>query len=105
MAQLRRHYQRIRELDTETIVIGPEGAAAFRNYWHKEKLPFIGLPDPDHRVLDLYGQEVRIFRLGRMPVQILVDISGRLSHAHYGRSMADIPPIEETIKRCRTEGA
>ncbi len=95
MAQLRQEYQRIIALNTEVIVIGPEGAESFQKYWEKEELPFIGLPDPDHKVLDRYGQQVKFFRLGRLPAQILVDSAGIIRHAHYGHSMADIFPVEE----------
>lgn len=96
--QLRQNHQRLKQLDIETIIIGPEGADSFQKYWQKENLPFIGLPDPEHRVLNLYGQQVKLFKLGRMPAQILVDTSGMLRYAHYGSSMADIPSIEEIIK-------
>jgi peroxiredoxin Q/BCP len=97
MAQLRRDYQRFAELDTEILVVGPEDAGSFRKYWEKEKLPFVGLPDPAHTVLKLYGQEVKIFKLGRMPAQMLIDRSGTLRYVHYGHSMADIPPNEEIL--------
>lgn len=94
---MRRDYQRFVALAAEIIVIGPEDADSFRKYWQKENLPFIGLPDPEHRILKLYGQEVNLFKLGRMPAQMLIDKSGRLRYVHYGHSMADIPSTEETI--------
>jgi len=97
MAQLRRDYQRFVELDTEILVVGPEDAGSFQKYWEKETLPFVGLPDPSHTVLKLYGQEVKIFKLGRMPAQMLIDRSGTLRYVHYGHSMADIPPNEEIL--------
>ncbi len=98
MAQLRQEHQRIRELNTEIVIIGPEKAESFQKYWEKENLPFIGLPDPEHKVLDLYGQEVKILKLGRLPAQILVDSSGLIRHVHYGHSMMDIAPTEDIIK-------
>lgn len=81
----------------EIIVIGPEKTEAFKNFWKKEKLPFIGLPDPEHKVLKLYGQEVKLFKLGRMPAQMLIDKSGKVRFVHYGHSMADIPLNEEML--------
>jgi peroxiredoxin Q/BCP len=60
-----------------------------------------GLPDPAHTVLKLYGQEVKIFKLGRMPAQMLIDRSGTLRYVHYGHSMADIPPNEEILDLIR----
>lgn len=97
MAQLRQEYQRFKELNTEIVVIGPESAASFGKYWEKNALHFIGLPDPEHKVLQLYGQEVNLFKLGRMPAQMLIDKSGMLRYVHYGHSMADIPMNEEIL--------
>ena len=97
MAQLRQDYQRFFKLDTEIVVIGPEDAESFQKYWKKEDLPFIGLPDPKHKILKLYGQEVKLFKLGRMPAQMLIDKSGMLRYVHYGHSMADIPLNEDIM--------
>jgi peroxiredoxin Q/BCP len=46
-------------------------------------------------VLKLYGQEVKLFKLGRLPAQVLIDKSQTVRFAHYGHSMADIPDNEE----------
>ena len=92
---MRRDSDRLAALDVEVLVVGPEKAYAFRKYWEKEALPFIGLPDPDHSVMGLYGQEVKIFKLGRMPAQMLIDKSGIVQYVHYGSSMADTPGISE----------
>ena len=58
-------------------------------------MPFVGIPDPKHTVLKLYGQEVKIFKLGRMPAQVVIGKDGRVRYVHYGHSMADIPSNEE----------
>ena len=79
------------EREAEIAVLGPEGAKDFKEYWAKENLPFIGLPDPEHHVLDLYGQQVSLIRLGRMPAQFVVDKQGKIRFVHYGQSMRDIP--------------
>jgi len=97
MAQLRQDYEEFLSRETEIIVVGPEDAEAFQNYWSKEKLEFIGLPDPKHKVLKLYGQEVKLFKFGRMPAQMVIDKSGMLCFVHYGHSMSDIPPNEELL--------
>jgi peroxiredoxin len=97
MAQLRQDYKRFVKLNTEIMVAGPENAQSFQKYWMKEALPFIGLPDPEHRILKLYGQEASLFKLGRLPAQMLVDKSGMLRYVHYGHSMADIPSNKEII--------
>ena len=103
MAQLRQDYEKFAGLDTEIIVVGPEKAEAFRDYWAKEDLPFTGLPDPEHRVLKLYGQEVKLFKLGRLPAQMLIDKSGKVRFVHYGHSMSDIPENQEIIDLIKTQ--
>ena len=103
MAQLRQDYDEFVKLDTEIIVAGPEKAEAFKEYWEKENLPFIGLLDPEHRVLKLYGQEVKIFKLGRMPAQVMIDKSGKVRFVHYGHSMADIPGNKELLDLIETQ--
>lgn len=97
MAQLRQDYSEFVKRNAEVIVVGPEGPEAFARYWEKEGLPFVGLPDPKHTVLKLYGQEVNLFKLGRMPAQAIVDREGVVRWVHYGHSMSDIPPNEELL--------
>ena len=97
MAQLRQDYKRFVKLNTEIMVLGPENAESFQKYWMKEALPFIGLPDPEHQILKLYGQEASLFKLGRLPVHMLIDKSSILRYVHYGHSMADIPSNKEVM--------
>jgi peroxiredoxin Q/BCP len=98
MAQLRQDYQEYVALDTEVVVVGPEGANAFRRYWETHNLPFIGLPNPDLSVLKRFGQEVNLFKLGRMPAQVIIDRDGLARYAHYGKAMSDIPDNEELLE-------
>ena len=98
MAQLRQDYQEFVKRNTEVIAVGPEKAKSFQQYWQKENLPFIGLPDPNQTVLKIYGQEFKLLKLGRMPAQMLVDKSGILRFVHYGSSMSDIPSDTEIFE-------
>jgi len=97
MAQLRQDYQQFVARNVEIVVVGPEDAKAFAAYWQKESLPFIGLPDPTASVLKLYGQEVNLFKLGRMPAQVLINKAGIARSVHYGHSMSDIPENQEFL--------
>jgi peroxiredoxin Q/BCP len=65
--------------------------------WDKERLPFVGLADPEHSVADRYGQEVKLLRMGRMPALIVVGKDGVIHYHHYGDSMRDIPPNSEIL--------
>jgi peroxiredoxin len=97
MAQLRQDYDKFTAQDTEIVVIGPEDGTAFLKYWQKNDLPFIGLPDPTHATLKRYGQEVNLFKFGRMPAQVITDKRGTARFVHYGHSMSDIPANEEIL--------
>jgi peroxiredoxin len=97
MAQLRQDYQKFVDREAEVVVVGPDGAQAFQNYWQKEKLPFVGLADPTHTVAQRYGQEVSLLRLGRMPALMVIDKAGQVRYAHYGGGMSDIPPNAEIL--------
>jgi peroxiredoxin Q/BCP len=97
MAQLRQDYQEFVNRQAQVIVVGPEDARAFKLYWNQHNLPFIGLPDAQASVLKLYGQEVNLFKLGRMPAQVIVDRTGVARFTHYGHSMTDIPANSEVL--------
>jgi peroxiredoxin Q/BCP len=102
MAQLRQDYDKFTAQETEIVVIGPEDANAFSNYWRENDLPFIGLPDPSHTVLKRYGQEVNLFKFGRMPAQVAIDKDGIARFVHYGHDMSDIPANEEMLDLLKT---
>ncbi len=95
---MRQEYEQFVAKDTEVVAVGPEKPEEFQKYWAKEHLPFIGLPDPDHRVLKLYGQEVKLTKLGRLPAQMIIDKHGNVRYAHYGSGMQDIPSNRELLE-------
>lgn len=97
MAQLRQDHSKFIEHQTEVIVVGRDTAEAYIDYWQKNDLPFIGLPDPTLTVLRKYGQEVNIIKLGRMPAQLIIDKQGIVRYAHYGKSTQDIPENDEVL--------
>jgi peroxiredoxin len=97
MAQLRQDYQQFVDRGTEVVVVGPDDERAFRDYWRKESLPFVGLADPGSAVARLYGQEVSLLKFGRLPALMVIDKAGQIRHNHYGGSMSDIPPNAEIL--------
>lgn len=98
MMQLRQNLNEFEKRNTKIVVIGPENAKAFKTYWEAHDLKFIGIPDDKLTVLKLYGQKVNLFKLGRMPAQMLVDQAGILRYVHYGHSMSDIPETAEMLE-------
>lgn len=101
MAQLRQDFEQFDALNTKIVVVGPENKRAFAKYFAENSLPFIGLPDPSHSVLRLFGQEVKIFKFGRMPAQMIVDKQGVARFVHYGHAMDDIPENAELLEMLR----
>jgi peroxiredoxin Q/BCP len=97
MAQLRRDYQQFVQRNTEIIAIGPEDAKSFADWWHYENMPFIGIPDPEHIIAKMYGQQVKLRKFGRMPALVVVDRQGRIRYQHYGESMSDIPSDKDIL--------
>jgi len=73
------------------------GAKAFKEWWDEHQMPFTGIADPEHTIAVLYGQQVKLMKLGRMPARILIDKIGQIRYSHYGESMADIPKTEEML--------
>lgn len=97
MAQLRQDYQKFVDRHAEVIAVGPEDERVFSNFWHNERMPFIGLADHKHVVANLYGQKVDPLKLGRMPALVVVDKEGKIRYQHYGNSMSDIPSNEKIL--------
>jgi peroxiredoxin Q/BCP len=97
MAQLRQDINEFTQRQVAILIIGPENAKKFSSFFSQHRLPFIGLPDPQHQVLKKYGQEVSLFKFGRMPAQLLIDKDGIVRFVHYGHSMSDIPSNEEIL--------
>jgi peroxiredoxin Q/BCP len=98
LARLTNDYESFTSRNVLILAIGPNPPASFEQYWRNEKIPFTGLPDPDHRVALQYRQEVNLFKLGRMPLNCVVDANGFIRYAHYGSSMKDIPSTEEMLQ-------
>jgi peroxiredoxin Q/BCP len=94
---MRDGYSEFIERGAEILAVGPNDAPTFKQYWEDENIPYVGLPDPDHRVARMYKQEVNIMKLGRMPLVCVVDGNGRIRFAHYGASMSDIPDNETLL--------
>ena len=91
---MRDHYSDFTSRGADIVAVGPNDMSTFQRYWASENIPFVGLPDPNHQVSKLYRQEVNLFKLGRMPLNCVVGINGRIRYVHYGSSMKDIPDNE-----------
>jgi len=97
LARLRDEYERFTARGVEILAVGPDPLPTFKQYWKNEQIPFIGLPDPDHLVAKKYRQQVNLFKLGRLPLNCIIDAKGYVRFAHYGNSMSDIPSNEDLL--------
>lgn len=97
MAQLRQDYQQFVDREAEIVIVGPDNQAAFVREWAKQEFPFVGIPDPEHTIADLFGQEVKLLQFGRMPALMVIDQAGQIIYTHYGASMQDIPKNQEIL--------
>jgi len=97
LARLRDEYEKFTSRGVEILAVGPNALPTFRQYWGNERIPFIGIPDPGHLVAQKYKQQVKLFKLGRMPLNCIIDRNGYVRFAHYGNSMSDIPNNEDLL--------
>ena len=98
MARLRDGYPEFTSRGAEILAIGPDKLEKFAPYWKENNIPYPGLPDPQKQVSKLYKQEVNLFKLGRMPLNAVVDRKGYIRFIHYGYSMSDIPDNETLLQ-------
>jgi peroxiredoxin Q/BCP len=91
---MRDHYDDFTSRNAEIITVGPDSIDAFKEYWTSENIPYFGLSDLDHTVARLYRQEIVLFKAGRMPLNCVIDMNGRIRYIHFGANMTDIPDNE-----------
>ena len=94
---MRSEYPEFAKRGAVILNLGPDSAAHYRAYWNEHGMPFPGLADPDHRVAKLYQQPFRLLKLGRMPMQLVVDRASVIRYRHDGESMSDIPEGSELL--------
>lgn len=94
---MRDDHEAFKALGAKILVVTRHDADKTREYWSKEKLPFLGIADPEGSVTKRFGQQWKLLSLGRMPAQLVVDCQGKLALAHYGKSMSDILPNEQIL--------
>jgi peroxiredoxin Q/BCP len=88
---MRDDHEAFKKLGARIVVVTRHDPARMRAYWAEHKLPFIGVPDPDGAITERYGQQWKLFKLGRMPAQFVIDCQNKIAFSHYGSSMSDIP--------------
>lgn len=95
---MKQDFKEFTSKNTTIVVVAPHSAEKVAKFWKEEELPMIGLPDEDGKLADLYGQEWKLLKLGRMPALFVVDRKGVIAFSQYGKSMSDIPENREMLK-------
>jgi peroxiredoxin len=93
LARFRDAYSEFTARGAVLLAVGPDTPESFQNYWKKENIPFIGMPDPDNTVAKMYKQEVNMFKFGRMPLNCIIDTNGMMRFVYYSASRLDYPDI------------
>ncbi len=95
---MKEDYQKFTAKGASLVVVAPHTPDKVLEYWEKEKLPMLGVPDEGGKLAALYGQEWKLLKLGRMPAIFVVDQRGELVFVHFGKNMADIPNNDSMLE-------
>jgi peroxiredoxin len=97
MMQLHLDKSEFDKRNTKIVIVGPDNKETFYKFFNNNDYTFIGIPDAKNSILKTYGQEINIFKLGRMPAQVLIDKAGFARFVYYGHSMSDIPENKDVL--------
>lgn len=90
--RLGKNINKFQELNAEIYAITAdrfENARRLELQYAKEAFPIYF--DRTHEVVRMLHQEVKIFKLGRLPAVLIVDGDGLIQWAYYGSDLRDIP--------------
>ena len=96
MAQLRHDYSKFTDLNTEVLVMVPNGPFIIRNYVKLTSNPYPVLSDKGSKVASRYFQMKHFIKLGT-PTVFLVDTKGHIRYAHYASSLLAEPDTSEPL--------
>lgn len=100
MAQLRRDYQKFKELNTEVVVIVPNGPKMIERHINRHGTPYPILSDKGAKVTAQYRIDARQAVLFQVftPTVFLVDRSAVIRYTHYGTSYIQEPDNGEALE-------
>jgi peroxiredoxin len=97
MAQLRRDYQKFTDLNTEILVMVPNGAKMIERHIRQFNTPYRILSDKGSKVAAQYFQVKKFFAFGT-PTVFLVNQDGEIIYTHYANSLMAEPDNNEALK-------
>ena len=97
--RLGKEIDKFRQLNAEIYAITAdrfENARRLELRYAKEAFPIYF--DKTHEVVRMLHQEVKIFKLGRLPAVMIVDGGGTIQWTYYGSDLRDIPRNKEIFE-------
>ncbi|KUK46126.1 MAG: hypothetical protein XD73_1000 [Anaerolinea thermophila] len=85
MAQLRHDIEKFNELNTEIMILVPNGPFIINRYLSKHPSAFTILTDKGAKVAAQYFQVKQFFAFGT-PTVFVVDQTGKIAYAYYAKS-------------------
>jgi len=96
MAQLRHDYKEFKALNTEVLVMVPNGPRMIEKYVNENKSPYPILSDKGSKVAAQYFQVKQFFLVGT-PTVFLVNKKSQVLYAHYATSIIEEPDNKEPL--------
>jgi peroxiredoxin len=96
MAQLRHDHSEFKRLNTEIVMIVPNGSYMIEKHIKQHHPPHPILSDKGSKVAEQYSQ-VKKFYIAGTPTVILVDKGGKILYAKYYESLIDEPDNQEIL--------
>jgi peroxiredoxin len=96
MAQLRRDYDKFQALNTEIIVMVPNGPFMIKRYLKQNPTPHLILTDKGLKVARQYFQVKQFFAIGT-PTVFVVDQNLKILYAYYAKSALEEPANDEPL--------
>lgn len=94
---MKKDYSKFVAKNASIVVVAPHDVEKTSKYFSKNKLPFYGIPDPDHKLAELYRQQWKLTKLGLMPALFIIGKKGKIVFSYYSKNMKDIPANDLVI--------
>ncbi len=95
---MRDDYKMFTKRNVKILVVARHDDAKMKKFWAENKLPYLGIPDPEAKLGNLYHQQKKLMKLGLMPALFIIDKTGKIAFAHYSNGMSDIPKNDVVLK-------
>ncbi len=102
MAQLRHDHDKFQALDTDILVMVPNGPKMIERYIRQNDPPYLILSDKGSKVAEKYLQVKQFFTFGT-PSVFLVNRNGRIIYAHYSASLIEEPDNQEPLSILKSQ--